>query len=214
MGKVAESDTARRMNHDAPLRTSELILGIGNSQTGESVSLEELLEGFHHRAFGVLLLAVLLPVFIPVPFGLGAICGGLVALVGAQMMLMLEHPWLPRWISRKRMRREAIRRFGARWRPRFERLERLCAPRLQVLTEHRAAHVFSGCLLLLLGVMLALPIPLTNYPFGIVLLLFAVALIERDGALLLLAWTLAAGIVVATVLLSGELLAQLTPWLS
>jgi hypothetical protein len=59
MGKVAESDTARRMNHDAPLRTSELILGIGNSQTGESVSLEELLEGFHHRAFGVRVSAAL-----------------------------------------------------------------------------------------------------------------------------------------------------------
>ena len=42
----------------------------------------------------------------------------------------------------------------------------------------------------LLAIALALPLPLTNYPFGLVLLAFAFALIERDGALMLVAWGL------------------------
>jgi hypothetical protein len=41
-----------------------------------------------------------------------------------------------------------------------------------------------------LGGLLALPIPLTNDPFGLVLLVFAVALIERDGRTLAMAWAL------------------------
>jgi len=42
--------------------------------------------------------------------------------------------------------------------------------------------------LILLGVLLALPIPFTNYPFGLLILGFGVALIERDGVLLALIW--------------------------
>ena len=56
--------------------------------------------------------------------------------------------------------------------------------------EHPAARAFTGLLLLVLGFLLALPIPLTNYPFGLVLVVYAVALIERDGHALALAWAL------------------------
>jgi hypothetical protein len=36
----------------------------------------------------------------------------------------------------------------------------------------------------LLGLLLALPIPLTNYPFGLIILAFSLGYIERDGILL------------------------------
>ena len=36
----------------------------------------------------------------------------------------------------------------------------------------------------MLGILLCLPIPLTNYPFGLILLAYSFALIERDGALM------------------------------
>ena len=52
------------------------------------------------------------------------------------------------------------------------------------------ARVFGGLLLAVLGGLLALPLPLTNYPFGLLLVLWAIALIERDGRLLALAWGL------------------------
>lgn len=45
-------------------------------------------------------------------------------------------------------------------------------------------------MLILLGLMLALPLPFTNYFFGALLLAFAFALIERDGAVLIAAWAL------------------------
>jgi hypothetical protein len=40
----------------------------------------------------------------------------------------------------------------------------------------------------LLGLLLGLPIPFTNMLFGALLLVYALALLERDGALMVLAW--------------------------
>ena len=45
-------------------------------------------------------------------------------------------------------------------------------------------------MLILLGILLFAPVPLTNYPFGLLLLGYAFALIERDGKLMLLCWIL------------------------
>ena len=55
--------------------------------------------------------------------------------------------------------------------------------------------------MLLLGVLLSLPIPFTNYLLGGLILLFALALLERDGAMMLVAW----GVGIAAVATTGAL---------
>jgi hypothetical protein len=55
----------------------------------------------------------------------------------------------------------------------------------------------------LVGIALALPIPFTNYVFGVLLVVYAVALIERDGAALIVAWLASVGVAIALVTLSG-----------
>lgn len=192
-----------------PLRTSTLLTLLGDERGDPTISFEELLANFRQRAFGALLLVVLLPTFIPVPIGVGAVTGPMIALLGAQMLLTFSKPWLPRWLRRRRMHRSSVARFGERFRPLLSRLEKICKPRLTHFTDRVSAHVFTGLQLLILGLLLALPIPLTNYPYGIVLLLYAVALIERDGVLLLVAWTLGIAAIVASALLSGEVVALL-----
>jgi hypothetical protein len=86
-------------------------------------------------------------------------------------------------------------------------------PRLTAVLDHVLATAFTGLLLVLLGILLALPIPLTNYLFGGLLLLFALALLERDGALMLAAW--AGGIAAIAVfgVLSGTLVATAADWI-
>src|SRR5688572_33369607 len=86
--------------HDS-LRTSSLLAAIGSAENGESVSFDELLDEFRERAFGALLLLVLLPTFIPVPIGIGAVTGPFIALIGLQMLLTFQHPWLPKWLGRR-----------------------------------------------------------------------------------------------------------------
>ena len=72
------------------------------------------------------------------------------------------------------------------------------------MIDHVGAHVVTGLLLIVLGLLLGLPIPLTNYPFGIILVVFAVALIERDGKAMALAWALGTAEVLVAVLFFEE----------
>ena len=154
---------------------------------GKLLPLRDLLAGLGRRAFGMLLLVSILPSFIPIPIG-GAISGPLVMLIGVQLLVGRRRPWLPGFIASRGPHRSALQRFHRLIDPWLARLEKFVRPRLPQLLHYRLASLFSGVLLLLLGFLLSLPIPLTNYLFGGLLLLFALALLERDGALMLVAW--------------------------
>ena len=194
------------MSDASVFRTSALLRSLGQSASGEAAAdetlrLEELLTRFRQRAYGVLLIAVLLPAFLPLPIGAGAVSGPLTCLIGLQLLLGLPQPWLPGVLRRRGVARSGFTRFMDRIEPWLLRLETLCRPRWAALLSP-LGNAVTGMLVLLLGVLLSLPIPLTNYPFGLLLVLFAIAMIERDGLLLLVAWTLGTGVVVGAALLS------------
>ncbi|KRE90795.1 hypothetical protein ASG87_01275 [Frateuria sp. Soil773] len=189
--------------HD--LRTTELLAAALDRHDGDRIALGDLMEPLRRRAFGFLLLLLAVPNFIPVPLGIGGVMGVLVIALGLQMLAGLEHPWLPRWLARRTLSRTALRRFLARIAPVTRRLERICRPRLERLTM-RPLTIASGLVMILLGLLLALPIPFTNYLFGAMLLAFAFALIERDGALLVLVWLATAASVLLSATFSHALL--------
>ena len=86
-------------------------------------------------------------------------------------------------------------------------------PRLTGVLDHRLATACTGLLLFLLGLLLSLPIPFTNYVFGGIILLFALALLERDGVLMLVAWIVGVAALSTTGALSGGLIAAVQPWI-
>lgn len=174
---------------DDGLTTRKLFERIARDHPG-TIPLGDLLDAFSERAFGLFLLLAILPAFLPLPAGAGVISGPLVSLAGLQLIAQAEHPWLPRWLQRRPVSTASLDRFRARLAPPLAWLERVSRPRWPAMIDHAAAKATSGVLLVLLGGLLALPIPLTNYPFGLVLLVFAIALIERDGRTLALAWAL------------------------
>ena len=187
-----------------PLRTSGLLAELARTGEGDTITLGMILEHFRSRAYGVLLILVLLPAFIPLPAGAGAVSGVLVSLIGVQMLLMRRHPWLPQRALRRPIQRSTLARFARRMERVLGPLEHACRPRLVRLTRDPLTLVFTGLQLLLLGVLLALPLPLTNYVFALLLMLYAIAIIERDGALLLGAWILGIVAIVASIMLSSQ----------
>ncbi|MCW0375422.1 exopolysaccharide biosynthesis protein [Xanthomonas sacchari] len=154
----------------------------------EHLRLRLILADLQQSAFGVFLFVAILPAFLPVPGLAGGISGPLVTLIGLQMLIGLRKPWLPRFIGERGPRRRTMQRFVGRIAPWLRRLDRLLKPRLPALVDTLPARAFSGLLLIVLGILLSLPIPFTNYAFGAMLLLFALALLERDGGLMLLSW--------------------------
>ena len=174
----------------------------------EHQPLGKVLQGLQESAFGVFLFVAILPSFIPIPGIGGAVSGPLVLLIGLQMMGGLSRPWVPGFIARRGPKRGTMHRFlGKIGRP-LHWLDRMLKPRLPLLVSPLPARMLSGVLLLAMGVLLSLPIPFTNYLFGFQLLLFALALIERDGALMLFNWLAGIAAVVFFGLGSGQLLSH------
>ena len=194
--------------HEAGTRALLDALLDGDEQ--QTLDFNALMQGLGRRAFGMLLLLATLPAFIPIPIG-GALSGPLVVLLAAQLLIGLRRPWLPGFVARRGPKRHTLARFEKLVAPWLSRLERLVRPRLAGVLDHRLASIFTGLLLLLLGVLLSLPIPFTNYLLGGLILLFALALLERDGAMMLVAWSVGIVMVGTTGALSGELVAAMQP---
>jgi hypothetical protein len=213
MAAMAPPDHAadpRRKPREAGTRAILDALLDGDDQ--QTLTFSDLLAGLGRRAFGMLLFVAALPAFIPIPIG-GALSGPLVVLIAMQLLVGVRRPWLPGFVARRGPKRQALARFERIVDPWLGRLEHLVRPRLTAVLDHRLATAFTGVLLLLLGVLLSLPIPLTNYLFGGIILVYALALLERDGALMLVAWGAGLAALATTGVLSGGLVSVLQPWL-
>ncbi|WMJ68666.1 exopolysaccharide biosynthesis protein [Stenotrophomonas sp. 24(2023)] len=177
---------ARPVYRNEGIRTLQAMFEHGDP--AQHMPLGQILQGLQQSAFGVFLFVAILPSFIPIPGMGGAVSGPLVILIGLQMLCCRRRPWLPGFIARRGPRRGTMHRFLDRIDRPLRRLDQLLTPRLPRLLVPPLAHAFTGLLLVLLGILLSLPIPFTNYLFGFQLLLFALALLERDGALMLFNW--------------------------
>ncbi len=207
---AAEEDPVQAAGRMEPPPTTRTVLdGFAKGNPDDHLRLGELVSGLRQTVFGMLLFVAVLPAFIPVPGAAGMISGPLVMLVGAQLLLGLRKPWLPAFVARRGPYRRTMARFRDRLSPWLQRLERVVRPRMEWVLDHPAASAFSGLLLMLLGLLLALPVPFTNYLFGVLLLLFVFALLERDGALMLVAWIIGAIAVVVFGFLTGNLMQML-----
>ena len=206
------SDAGDETKHGREHGTRALLAGFAQGGSpDDQLNLRDLLAGLGRRAFGMLLFACVLPAFIPIPIG-GAISGPLTILIGLQLLVGLRKPWLPAFLARRGPHRHALQRFDRMISPWLARLEHLIKPRLPQILDMRIASAVTGILLVLLGLLLSLPIPLTNYLFGVLLLMFALALLERDGVLMLVAWIAGAVAIGVFGVLSGSLAAQATKW--
>lgn len=202
--------TALQPRREAGTRALLDAFAIGDPE--DTLKLGDVFAGLGKRSFGMLLFVCTLPAFIPIPGVGGAVSGPLVILIGVQLLFGMRMPWLPGFIARRGPHRRSMTHFRDRLSPWLQRLERLVRPRLPAMLDHRLASAGSGLLLILLGLLLSLPIPFTNFLFGALLLLFALALLERDGRLMVVAWV--GGLTAVTVfgVLSGNLVAMAEPW--
>lgn len=195
--------------HDASTRA--LLDQFAQGDPGEIIRLDDVLAGLEERAFGMLLFLSIPTAFIPGVAGI--ISGPLVVLVGVQLLFGRNEPWLPDFLGKRGPHRHAMAKFRDRLGPWLTRLERFVKPRTHVLLDHPVASAFTGLNLMLLGLLLSLPIPFTNVLFALLLLLFALALLERDGRLLAASWLASALAITVFGVLSGSLAAAATRWI-
>lgn len=191
--------------------TRTLLDQLAEGDPEDLLALGKLLDGLGQRGFGVLLFLAIPPSFFP---GVAAIIGSpVVILVGLHLLFRRPHVWLPGFLAERGPHRELIIRFERRFDPWLMRLERWIRPRWQGLIDHPLSGIYTGLLLILLGFLLALPIPFTNVLFALLLLLIALALLERDGRLLLVSWLAGSLAVLILGVLSGQLALHSAWWI-
>lgn len=198
-----DSDTDRglraRLRRPLPERTSEVLREIAAGES-ERVTFREILTVLRHRAFGFTLLIFALPCCLPMPPGIPTVCGVALVVIALNLIAARQRLWLPGVIANKSVARADLQRLVDRAVPKLERLERICRPRLTIVTEP-VGKVLIGLVILVLGFIMILPIPfLGNIPPGFAATFIAIGMTERDGLIVLIGLVVSAvAIAVASV---------------
>jgi hypothetical protein len=147
-------------------------------------------------AAGWLLLMLSLPALIPSPgVPIGVAVGIAMALIAVQLIGGVTPLRLPGWFARRQLGPGELRRIGIGSRRLLRRIEGRLRQRLPQLTSPIATRLL-GLLVLIHGILIALPIPLGNTAPGAAVLVLALGLIARDG------WTVALGLCVSVIALA------------
>lgn len=143
------------------------------------------MDGLGERAFGLMMILVNLPNLVPMPPGTSTVFAVPMMIFAVQMMLGARQPWLPASIRNRRLSRATMGMVVLKCAPYIARFEKICRPRLEFLTNKLAERLI-GFFLLILAIVLALPIPLGNFPPSIATIVMALGLVERDGRAVLI----------------------------
>ena len=164
---------------------SELLEDLTEAFPGETVSVGELVDRLDSRAHGMLLLVLALPMCVPNVPGISTIFGVLMLAPALQMVFGSRRLVLPRRVREWRVDCGALRRTFRAAIPMLKRVEYLIKPRFTRLTRFPAT-ILVGLQTLLMALVLILPIPFANWPPGMTVAMTSLALLQRDGLLMLL----------------------------
>lgn len=162
--------------------TSALLDGLLRDADAERVTLRWLVDRLGDRSFGLVMLLLALLGAMP---GASAVVAPLLAILAVQMMLGHAGPVFPRRVAERSVRTEGLARTLGRAVPVLRAIEGFFHPRWP--TPFEAAKRVVGPVVLLLGLLLLAPIPLSNVPPALAIALLAIAYLEEDGILLCIA---------------------------
>jgi hypothetical protein len=176
--------------------TSTILDELLEAAAMEHVTLDWLLERLGERSFGLALL--LLSIFAMLP-GVSAFAAALLIVLSTQMLLARPGPVFPRSIRMRQFKRRQLATLLRYVVPTLRWLERFVRPRW--MTPFEATKRVVGGAVLLLSTGLLAPVPLSNLPPALAIVLIAFAYLEEDGVLL------CGGLAIAFALLAAILLA-------
>jgi len=175
-------------HHRQPL--SALLQGLADSDAAE-VSIDELMELFGGRAMGALLLVFGLVCTLPLPPGGTTIFGAPLLLLAPQLAIGSGAPWLPARLRARTLATADLRRGLPKVLVWLVRVEAVSRPRLVFLFGPLGDRTI-GLVCSVLALVLILPIPLGNMLPAAAVSVLSLALVQRDGALALFGYVLAA----------------------
>ena len=191
---------------DDQLATSSILIRLVRDFPGERLTMGDIVDALQDRAFGLLMLLLALPNCPPmpgIPF-VSTVTGTPLAFFAGQLALGHHTPWLPQRLRRQSIGRAQLLRALIAVAPYVRRVERLLKHRLPRLATGTGERV-AAAVAFVLAVILALPIPGGNLLPAWAIVFFALGILERDGACVVIGAgvTVIALAIVAVVLVLG-----------
>jgi hypothetical protein len=185
-----------------PRRASERLERIVDSVADISrISMGDLVDRLGPSSFGLLLLLLAILALLPIPGPIGQIFGAALAFVGFQVMRNARRIWLPQRIRAAHLPVPLLVATIRRFVPWLRWVERAMARRrLLVLTSARV-RVGLGAAVIVLAAIIAIPIPLGNLLPALAIMSIALALLERDGAVVIVALAMTVAAIAWTIVL-------------
>ncbi|MDX9690173.1 MAG: hypothetical protein EOM37_08430 [Proteobacteria bacterium] len=133
-----------RVNGEKPKSVLDALRDIAHATTGERISIDAFSRGLGRRSYGLLLLTLNLLNLIPLPLPLLSIIFGFpLALVGLQLALGLERPWVPSFLRRRGIKKIEMLHFCDQVDKSYSWVHRLIHPRLPVVTRGAAVRLIG-----------------------------------------------------------------------
>ena len=173
------------------------------SQKDENVTVGEIIEMVGDRSYGPMLLIsgllVLAPIIGDIP-GVPTILGAIVFLFSIQLLFGKEHFWLPKFLLDRSISGKKMNK-GIEWlQSPASWIDKLLKPRLRLLVKDTAVYIIAFMCLMIASVMPIMElVPFSANAAGAALTVFGLALIARDGLLLVIALLLT-GIIAAIII--------------
>lgn len=161
---------------------SDIFIQIRDEVIKEQVSIDDLLEAFHERGFGILLLILSVPMALPVPVppGINILLASPLILLTAQQAVGRHTIWLPEWMRRKTIKGETLRKVISVTLPWCKRIELIVKPRFEFMTQGVFSHLI-GIFGLIMALAICVPLPMTNTVPSLGIAMMAIGVIMRDG---------------------------------
>jgi hypothetical protein len=179
-------ETGSQPSSPRPLPLSKRLEQIVHDAGPDRLSFSELAVQLHSRAWGGLLFIFAAINVLPLPPGTSAFFALPILIVSAQMAFGRSSPWFPARIDRRGVKKQELERLISKMGWLEARVERIFKPRLPALTAPAATRLI-GVVCFVLALVAAIPVPLFHVAPAAAILLFGLALIYRDGALVIVA---------------------------
>ena len=168
----------------------EQIVTLKRENEKASLSLREILSILSGKGKSVILLFLSLPFCLPLQIpGLSIPIGILIAFIGLRMAFG-KHIWLPKGFLEKKIKQRTLQKITDKTLRLVKRVKRWVHPRLSGLCYYPAVYIVNGLLIFILGLCLALPLPVPFSNMSVAWSIFFVelGLLENDGLFILMGY--------------------------
>jgi len=197
-GPVATKRTLRKRAAAAPaagvatgtsqpeiVHLSALLEKFGERADTDRISFRELFEAFGTSSFGISLAVAAIPEAIPLPIpGATEVVVIPSVLISSQMIRGHDRLTLPEWLLKKSVSAKLFKRLTRVVLPWLRKLEKVSKPRGKWVNSKLARRLI-GVLVMILSLIIALPIPGTNFAPAIAIFILGVGMIEHDQRVVL-----------------------------